>query len=134
MLRFYDVSIFRDSIRRQHPAVRIERIQLSINPADCIMQIFVTFQDIPPASILPNPASDILPGNPSERGLDPRFSIYKALPKRLHVLSVIITSSGICPARDCSDNQCRRCQNAQTAHAALYFFQIGDRYLRGARL
>lgn len=48
----FNVSVGSYPIRGNHPAVRIKRIRLPVNPADRIMPVCVTTQQIPPASIL----------------------------------------------------------------------------------
>ena len=71
------------------------------------MQIFVTFQDIPPTSILPNPASDILPRRSIRvRSRSKVFHLQNTSGAAARVLRYYNVFRNL-PTRGCSDNQCR---------------------------
>ena len=74
-----------------HPAIRIKRIRLPVNLADCIVPVGVPTQQIPPAPVLAHPASKILARHPAVRSLDPRCSADKTLPDRLHLLILTVS-------------------------------------------
>ena len=92
----FDVSVGSYPVSRNHPAVRIKRIRLSVNLADCIVPVGVPTQQIPPASVLAHPASKILARHPAVRSLDPRIAVGKAFINWLHTLILGVALACVC--------------------------------------
>ena len=98
----FDVSVGSYPIRGNHPAVRIKRIRLPVNPADRIMPVCVTTQQIPPASILQKPTLKVFARYPAVRGLDPRIAVGKAFINWLHTLILGVALACVCTFWSCS--------------------------------
>ena len=86
-----------------HPAIRIKRIRLPVNLADCIVPVGVPTQQIPPAPVLAHPASKILARHPAVRSLDPRIAVGKAFINWLHTLILGVALACVCTFWSCSD-------------------------------
>lgn len=106
-----------------HPAIRIKRIRLPVNLADCIVPVGVPTQQIPPAPVLAHPASKILARHPAVRSLDPRCSADKTFPDRLHLLILTVPLARVSTCRSCPDDE-RGCSDAQAVCAALDVLEI----------